>query len=140
MIKHVILGYSLKSKDQVFDRFLEWKALVENSSGKRLKTLHTDNGGEYASNKFESYLKAEGIHHELAVPKTPEQNGVAERHNQTLVETARSMLLDAKLPKKNWEEAVRTAVYLKNRCPTKSLKGMTLYEAWVGVQPKVKHL
>ena len=50
------------------------------------------------------------------------------------------MLLDAKLPKKYWGEAVRTAVYLKNRCPTKRLKGMTPYEAWIGVKPKVKHL
>ena len=114
MIKHYSWVYSLKSKDQVFDRFLEWKALVENSSGKRLKTLRTDNGGEYVSNKFDSYLKEEGIHHELTVPKIPEQNGVAERLNRTLVEIARSMLLDAKLPKKYWGEAVCTAVYLKN--------------------------
>ena len=61
----------LKSKDQVFDRFLEWETLVENSSGKRLKILCTDNGVEYVSNKFESYLKAEGIRHELTVPKIP---------------------------------------------------------------------
>ena len=102
--------------------------------------LRTDNGGEYVSKKFDSYLKAEVIHHELTVPKIPEQNGVAERLNRTLVETAHSMLLDAKLLKKYWGEAVRTAVYLKNRCPTKCLKGMTPYEAWVGVKPEVKHL
>ena len=92
--------YVLKTKDQVFDCFLEWKALVEKQTKQKLKTLRTDNGGEYTSNKFEKYLKDEGIRHERTVPKTPEQNGVAERLNRTLVESARSMLLDANLPKR----------------------------------------
>ena len=74
------------------------------------------------------------------MPKTPEQNGVAERLTRTLVETARSMLLDAKLPKSYWGEAVNTAVYLKNRSPSRSLKGVTPYEVWFGVKPQVKHL
>ena len=69
--------YPLKTKDQVFDRFVEWKTLVERSSGKKLKTLRSDNGGEFTSTRFESYLKKEGIHHEKTIPKTPEQNGVA---------------------------------------------------------------
>ena len=71
--------YVLKRKDQVFERFLEWKALVEKSTGRKLKALRTDNGGEYTSTEFETYLKKEGVRHELTVPKTPEQNGVAER-------------------------------------------------------------
>ena len=128
--------YILKTKDQVFDCFLKWKALVERQSKRKLKTLRTDNGGEYTSNKFETYLKDEGIRHERTVPKTPEQNGVAERLNRTLVESARSMLLDANL---YWAEAVSTAVYLKNRCPTKAVQGMTPYEAWHGEKPRVDH-
>lgn len=92
--------YILKTKDQVFDCFLQWKALVERQSKRKLKTLRTDNGGEYTSNKFEKYLKDEGIRHEKTVPKTPKQNGVAERLNRTLVESARSMLLDANLSKR----------------------------------------
>ena len=75
--------YSLKRKDHVFTQFLEWKALVEKSTGKRLKVLRTDNGGEFTSEEFKRYLKTEGIRHELTVPKTPEQNGVAERMNRT---------------------------------------------------------
>lgn len=132
--------YPLKTKDLVFDHFLKWKALVENSSGKKLKTLRTDNGGEYTSKKFEAYLKSEGVRHECTIPKTPEQNGVAERLNRTLVESSRSMLIDAKLPHKFWAEAVSTAVYLRNRCPTKAVKGMTPYEAWYDEKPKVEHL
>ena len=124
----------------MFDRFLEWNALTEKSSGKKLKTLRTDNGGEYTSTKFTAYLKAEGVRHECTIPKTPEQNGVAERLNRTLVESSRSMLLDANLPHKFWAEAVSTAVYLRNRSPTKAVKEKTPYEAWHGEKPKVEKL
>ena len=80
--------YPLKHKNEVFARFLEWKATVEKSSGKKLKSFELT-----TSTKFEDYLKAEGVHHERTVPKTPEQNGVAERLNRTLVEMTRSILL-----------------------------------------------
>ena len=130
--------YILKTKDQVFDYFLKWKALVEKAIKKKFRTLRTDNGGEYTSTQFQEYLKAEGIRHKLTVPKTPQQNGVAERLNRMLVETARSMLLDAKLPKQFWAEAISTAVYLKNRSPSKALN-MTPYEVWHGRKPKVNH-
>ena len=85
----------MKHKDEVYQRFLEWKALVEKSSGHKLKIWRTNNGGEYTSNKFEKYLRLEGIRHECTVPKTPEQNGVNERLNRTLIETVRSMLIDS---------------------------------------------
>ena len=85
---------------------------MEKVTKKKVRTFRTDNGGEYTSSQFENYLKAEGIRHELTVPKTPQQNGVTESLNQTLVEMAQSMLLDSKLPKKFWGEAISTAVYL----------------------------
>lgn len=114
--------YILTRKDEVlvFQKFLEWKALAEKSSGQKLKVLPTDNGGEYMSIGFESYLKSERIRHQLAIPKTPEQNGVAEKRNRTLFETVRSVLSDAKLPHRFWAEALSTAVYLRNRSPTKA--------------------
>ena len=90
----------LKHKGEIFRKFIEWKAMVEKSGRKRVNILRTDNGGEYTSKQFEDFLKREGIHHEHTVPKTPEQNGVAERINQTLVETVRALLSDSKLPKK----------------------------------------
>ena len=89
--------HMLKTKDQVFDCFLQWKALAEKQSKRKLKTFQTDNGGEYTSNKFEKYLTDEGIQHEKTIPKTPEQNGVTERLNRTQAESARSMLLDVNL-------------------------------------------
>lgn len=132
--------YFLKHKDEAFQRFVEWKALVEKSSGHQVKILRTDNGGEYTSTQFEGFLKAEGIRHERTVLKTPEQNGVAERLNRTLVETTRSMLIDAKLPQQFWAEALSTAVYLRNRSPTKAVDGMTPCEAWTRKKPEVAHL
>ena len=74
------------------------------------------------------------------MPKTPEQNGVAERLNRTLVEAVCSMLIDANLPHKLWAEALSTAVYLKNHSSTKAVKDMTLFEAWKNTKPKVGHL
>lgn len=105
---------------------MEWKTMVEKSTGHNVKTLRTDNGGEYTSREFEDYLKKEGIRHEYTVPKTPEQNGVAERMNRTLVETVRAMLSDSKLPKKFWAEALSTASYVRNWSPTNAV---TRYDA-----------
>ena len=84
--------YVLKQKKEVFTQFLEWKSMVERSTGRKLKALRSDNGGEYTSEEFESYLKMEGICHELTVPKNPEQNGAAEHMNRTLIESVHSIL------------------------------------------------
>ena len=132
--------YPIRTKDQVFKKFCEWKTLVEKSSGKKLKAIRTDNGGEYTSREFQEYLTEEGIRHERTIPKTPEQNGVAERMNRTLVEATRSMLADSNLPHTLWAEALSTAAYLRNRCPTKAVVGMTPFEAWSGEKPCVNGL
>ena len=114
--------------------------MVERSTGHRIISLRTDNGGEYTSLEFQSYLKREGIKHELTVPRSPEQNGVAEHFNRTLMEAVRSMLVGAQLPQRFWAEALATAVYLRNRSPTKAVSGLTPYEAWTGRKPVVNHL
>ena len=132
--------YILKHKDEVLQRFREWKALVEKSSGRHIKTLRSDNGGEYTSSEFNSFLIKEGIKHELTIPHTPQQNGVAERQNRTLIEGVRTMLADSKLPHRFWAEALSTIVYLRNRSPTKALEGVTPYEAWNGSKPDVRSL
>jgi transposase InsO family protein len=83
--------YMLKSKDQAYDRFKTFKSEVENQTGKRIKTLRTDNGGEYTSRKFQELCDEAGIRHEKSQPYTPQSNGLAERKNRTLVETARCL-------------------------------------------------
>ena len=92
------------------------------------------------SSEFQNFLKTEGVRHELTVPETPEQNGVAERQNRTLVESARTMLIQAKLPQKFWVEAMNTAAYLHNRSPTKAADNATPFEARTVAKPDVKHL
>ena len=129
--------YLLKTKYEVFQRFVEWKAMVENSGGGKLKVLRSDNGGEYTAKQ---YLKAQGVRHELTVPKMPQQNGVAERLNRTLVEMVRTMLIESNLDQRFWGEAMSTAVYLRNRNPTKAVIGMTPHEALYGEKPNVRHL
>jgi transposase InsO family protein len=73
--------YFLKTKDEVFSRFQEFKALVENQAGKKIKILRSDNGGEYNSKEFEGFCKGVGIKRELTVLYNPQQNGVVEMKN-----------------------------------------------------------
>lgn len=117
--------YPLKHKSDVFGKFCEWKSMAESSFGKKLKVLRSDNGGEYTSAEFKDYLRKEGIRNQLTVPKCPEQNGVAEHLNRTLMEMVRSMLSVFKLPQTFWAEALNTAVYIRNRCPTRAVEGST---------------
>ena len=132
--------YILKRKSEVFEKFQKWKALVENASGRKLKVLRTDGGGEYTSTEFEEFLESAEKRHEQTVPKTLEQNGVAERMNRTLVDSVRSMLPDASLPHEFWAEALSTAIYLRNCSPTKAVDGMTPFEAWTKKNPSASHL
>src|SRR3984885_12287999 len=84
--------YFLKKKSEFFDRFKEFRALVENQSEKKIKVLRTDNGGEFCSKEFEEFCKKCGIAWQKTTPYTLQQNGVAERMNKTLMERERSML------------------------------------------------
>ena len=134
--------YFLKTKEseEVLSKFKEFKAQVKNLSGKRIKILRSDNGGEYTSTEFNDFCKEAGIRRELTVPYNPQQNGVAERNNRTIVEASKAMIHDQILPMFLWAKASKTVVYVQNRCPHKILKNMTLEEAFIGVKPKVGHL
>ena len=112
--------------------------MVKKSSG--MKVLRTDIGGEYTSKEFKQYLKKQGTQHELNVPKTPQQNGVAEHMNRTIVEVIRSMLADSELPKRFWAKALSTATCLRSGSPTNAVQDRTPYEAWTGNKPNVSHL
>eukprot|EP00794_Sanderia_malayensis_P016556 gene16556-biopygen13988 len=131
--------YFLKKKSEVLQKFKEFVVAVENHTGKRIKVIRTDNGGEYVSNEFKQFCIERGIKREVTIPMTPQQNGVSERMNRTIMESARSMLHHAKLPSYFWAEAVNTAVYIRNRCPTVTLDGITPYEHWFGRRPDVSN-
>ena len=132
--------YFLRDKSEVFEKFKEFESLMTRESGLEIGTLRTDNGGEYLSNVFQHYLKSKGIRHETTVAYSPEQNGVAERLNRTLVESARAMIAHAGLSKSYWAEAVNTASYIRNRLPTSTVKDATPFEKWYGRKPKVDHM
>ena len=106
--------YLMKHKSEVFNKFKEFELIASNECGCSIGTLRTDNGGEYLSKEFESYLKSKGINYELSAPYSSAQNGVAERFNLTLMESARAIMAQAKLPERYWAEAVATAAYLRN--------------------------
>jgi transposase InsO family protein len=89
--------YFLKVKDEVFSKFQEFKALVENLSGSKIKILRSDNGGEYTSNEFKYFCREAGIKRELTTPYNPQQNGVAERKNRSIVEATKAMIHDKEL-------------------------------------------
>jgi transposase InsO family protein len=129
--------YLLKSKDEVFIKFQEFKAEIENLMNKKIKTLRTDNGGEYTSKEFVAFYKSAGIRRELTVPHNPQQNGLAERKNRSIEETVKSLLNDQDLSMFLWGEAVMTTIYIQNRIPHRILKDMTPEEAFSGKKPNV---
>ena len=88
--------YTLKTKDQVLDVFKQFQALVQRQTGKKLKCIRTDNGGEYTG-PFDEYCIQQGIRHQKTPPKTPQLNGLAERMNRTLVERVRCLLSQSQL-------------------------------------------
>jgi hypothetical protein len=132
--------YFLKAKNEVFNKFKEFKALVENLSEKKIKILRSDNGGEFTSDEFKTFCKEVGIKRELSTPYNPQQNGVAERKNRTIMEAVKAMIHDQDLPMHLWAEAARTVVYVQNRSPHRVLGNKTPEEMFTGEKPEVIHL
>jgi hypothetical protein len=130
----------MKDKGEVFSKFQEFKALVENQTGLKIKVLRSDNGGEYIGKKFQEFCAENGIERSFSTPYAPNQNGTAERFNRTLIERVTSMMMSSGLPYYLWGEALMTANYLKNLSPHSSIENMTPEEAWSGKKPSVKHL
>ena len=104
---------------------------MEKQTGKVIKTLRSDRGGEYMSGEFDDFLKEEGIASQLTAPGTPQQNGVSERRNRTLMEMVRSMMSYSSLPLSFWGYALETAAYVLNQVPSKTVP-RTPYERWTG--------
>ena len=111
------------------------------SSSQELVVTGGLKGADQPSQKEFTYFCSEHrIHRHFSMPYTPQQNGVVERNNRTILDMTPAILKNKNLPKVFWGEAVSTAVYLLNRAPIKSLEGKTPYEGWTGRQPSVEHL
>ena len=113
--------FLMKNKSESFEKFKEFKAQVENQTGKSIKTLRSDRGGEYLSTEFIEFLKEHGIVSQLTPPGTPQLNGVSERRNRTLLDMVRSMMSYTDLPMSLWGFALQTAAHILNRVPSKSV-------------------
>ena len=100
--------YFLKHKNEAFSTFKEWKLLIENQTGKKIKRLRTDNDLKFCSNEFNDFYKKEGISRHLTILMTPPQNGIAERINRTILERVRCILSHYGLKKSFWTEAAST--------------------------------
>lgn len=132
--------YFIKNKSDVLNCFIKYNAKIKTKFMHSVRTLHSDNGGEYKNVEFKEYLESEGITHELTAPYTPEQNGRAEREMRTIVESARSMLYGRNVPLYLWAEAVNCAVYLLNRSSSSQTPDVTPFELWNGVKPSLEHV
>ena len=102
--------------------------------------INHKNGGEYTSKEFESFCKEEGIKRELTTPYNPQQNGVAERKNRTIMEGVKTMIHDQDLPMNLWVEAARTSIYVHNILSHSVLAFKTTEEMHIGKKPEVSHL
>ncbi|GKB58052.1 zinc finger, CCHC-type containing protein [Tanacetum coccineum] len=133
-------AYFLTSKDQAFSTFKEFRQQIEMEMRMKLRMLRTDRGGEFTSNEFTKYCKENGIARQLTAPYSPQQNGVVERRNRTVLSTTRSMMKAMKLPLTFWAEAVKHAIYILNRVPTRALVDKTPYEALYNRKPNLENL
>ena len=124
----------------MFERFKELKALVENLSEKRIKILRSDNGGEFTSSEFNEYCKEDGIKRELTIPFNPQQNGVEERKNRSIMEYVKALIHYQDPHMYVWEEASKTIVYVQNRISHNTLGNKTPTKMFTGEKIEVSHL
>ncbi|CAA7023985.1 unnamed protein product [Microthlaspi erraticum] len=132
--------YFLRTKDEAFSKFKEWKEAVESHTEKKIKCLRTDNGLEFCNTLFDDLCRKSGIKRHRTCTYTPQQNGVSERMNRTIMDKVRSMLVETGLGQEFWAEATSTAVYLINRTPNSTIEFQLPEERWSGQKPDLTHL
>lgn len=132
--------YFLRSKKEVINKFIEFKVFVENQFGRKIKIFRTDNGTEFCQQGINKVCVVNGILHQRTVVYTPQQNGLAERMNRTIVERAKCLLFDAELEKCYWAEAANMAVYLINRSVCSAHASKTPEEVWSGIKVNLSDL
>jgi hypothetical protein len=129
----------LKEKAEAFEKFKIFKALTENQTGKRLKAVRSDRGGEFMSSDFKELCDKHGIKREYTIPRTPQQNGVVERQNRTVQQMARSMMNEKNIGQTYWVEAIHTIVHILNKAHLRPHSDKTPYELWYGRPASIKH-
>ncbi|GJZ47783.1 putative ribonuclease H-like domain-containing protein [Tanacetum coccineum] len=118
----------LRSKDETLEVVIKFLKQIQVDLNKTIRYIRTDNGTEFVNKDLTAYYERVGIFHQKIVPRTPQQNGVVERRNRTLVEAARTMLIFSKAPMFLWAEVVATACYTHNRSLIHTIYNKTVYE------------
>jgi transposase InsO family protein len=131
--------YFLRSKDQAPSMIITFLTKIQVQLRNTVWIVRTDNGTEFKNQTLRSYYKKVGIEHQTSIPRSPEQNGVVERRNRTLVEAARTMLINAQLPDYLWVEAVSTACYTQNRCMITKRNRKTPYQIVHNRKPNIDY-
>ncbi|GJY71310.1 putative ribonuclease H-like domain-containing protein [Tanacetum coccineum] len=131
--------FFLETKDETYPILKDFISLVENQLNKKVKAIRCDNGTEFKNAKLIELCGEKGIKRDYSNARTPQQNGVAERKNRTLIEAARTMLADSKLPTMFWTEAVSTACYVLNRVLITNPHNKTPYALLTGKTPSISH-
>jgi transposase InsO family protein len=121
----------MTSKSELAEVIKICKTRAEAESDKNLRVLWTDHRGEFTSIEFAAYCAEEGVVRHHTAPYTPQQNGVVERHNQTIVGMARSKMKAKKMLVEFWGEAVTMVVFILNRAPTKGRRSSSLACMWM---------
>jgi len=131
-------AYLVKRRTDFSEVFNKWMTMAERQSGMRLKILRSDRGGEYMSWSFQMSLQRKGIQHQSTVPYNPQQNGVAERLNRTLMDGTRSMLSQASLREKWWGDALLYTSWCRNKVTHSTMQHRTTpYERWHGTKADI---
>nr|GEW27513.1 putative ribonuclease H-like domain-containing protein [Tanacetum cinerariifolium] len=129
--------FFLASKDETTPVLKTFIIGLENLLSLKVKVIRCDNRTEFKNSNLNQFCGLKGINREFSVPRTPQQNGIAERKNMTLIEAARTLLVDSLLPIPFWAEAVNTACYVQNRVLVTKPHNKTLYELLHGRLPSI---
>nr|GEV09772.1 putative ribonuclease H-like domain-containing protein [Tanacetum cinerariifolium] len=132
--------FFLKSKDETSGILKKFITEIENLKDLKVKIIRYDNGGEFRNKEMNDFCSQKGIKRVFSNARTPLQNGVPKRRNRTLIEAARTMLADAKLPVTFWAEVVNTAYYVQNRVLVNKSHNKTPYELFNGRSPAIEFL
>ncbi|GJR04970.1 retrovirus-related pol polyprotein from transposon TNT 1-94 [Tanacetum coccineum] len=132
--------FFLATKDETSGILKSFITGIENLVDHKVKVIRCDNGTEFKNREMNQFCEMKGILRQFSVARTPQQNGVAERRNRILIEAARTMLADSKLPTTFWAEAVNTACYVQNRVLVVKPHNKTLYELFHGRTPTLSFM
>jgi IS30 family transposase len=127
-----------KTGSEVLSAVKRFFIIARSETKKEIRTFLTDNGSEYDNQAMAHYLEEQGVRHMKTIPYSPQQNGQAERRNQTLMAMARCAIIESKVSHKLWHYAVKFAAYTLNRLPTKRIEWRTPFELWTGRKPELQ--